>query len=68
MSVRESDELLKIGEVAEELRLHPMSVWRRVADGSLPCVRLGNGKAAPIRIPRRELDLYLRQGTRRAAA
>ena len=56
------DQLFTVDEVAERLRLHPDSVYRRVETGELRAVRLGAGLRAPIRIAAEELERYLHGG------
>lgn len=46
--------LLTPTEVARALRVSRGTVYRRIKDGSLLAVRLGNG-FGPLRIPEREL-------------
>jgi excisionase family DNA binding protein len=38
---RHDDQLLTVREVAERLRLHPITVRRHIASGRLPAVRIG---------------------------
>jgi excisionase family DNA binding protein len=47
-------EYLSVAETAELLRLHPLTVYRRVWDGSLPSVRLSEHGA--IGIPRDAIE------------
>jgi excisionase family DNA binding protein len=47
-------EYLTVGEAADLLRLSPLTVYRRVWDGSLPSVRLSEHGA--IRIPRDAIE------------
>lgn len=51
--------LLTIDEVAVRLRLSRSAVRRRIWQGELPVVRLGNGPAAPVRVDEHELDRYI---------
>jgi excisionase family DNA binding protein len=44
-------EYLTIAEVADELRVSPLTVRRRIRDGELPAIQLG-GQGSPVRIPR----------------
>lgn len=48
-------ELLTIREVAELLRVSPITVRRRIADGQLKAVRVGKG----IRVPREAIEGFL---------
>jgi excisionase family DNA binding protein len=50
---------MRVKEVAHELGQHPATIYRKVNDGSLPVVRLGDGPRAPIRIDSGELDAWL---------
>ena len=45
---------MTVKEVAAEWRLHPGTVYRLIAAGVVPSVRLGGGRGA-LRIPRDEL-------------
>ena len=54
-----ADELLKIIEVAAELKIHPDTVRRYIKDGKLTPTRLGGTR---IRIRRSELDRFLAEG------
>ena len=47
-------EFLPVAEVAARLRVSPLTVYRRVADGTLAAVRLG--EAGPIRIRAADLE------------
>jgi excisionase family DNA binding protein len=46
---------LTIREVAEELRVSKMTIYRLVHSGELPCIRVGRS----FRIERHELNAYL---------
>jgi excisionase family DNA binding protein len=35
------DELLTVGEIAERLRIHSMTIYRWIDDGRLPAIRIG---------------------------
>src|SRR4029453_9381615 len=52
------EEFLTVEEVAAEWRQHPATIYRKVAAGEIPAVRLGDGLSA-LRIPRRELEARL---------
>jgi len=41
--------LLTVAEVVERLRVSPLSVYRRIADGELDALRVGSGCRAPLR-------------------
>jgi excisionase family DNA binding protein len=51
-------ELLTVKELAREWRQHPASIYRKISDGTIPSVRLGDGTSA-LRIPRAELDAQI---------
>lgn len=53
-------ELLTVNETAKLLRVSPITVRRRIADGQLKAVRIGKG----IRVPREAIDLFLRPALR----
>ncbi len=52
-------ELLTVQEVAGVLRLHPLSVRRRIAAGDLGAIRLGYTTRAPVRVTSDELARYI---------
>ncbi len=54
-----ADELLKITEVAAELKLHPDTVRRYIAQGKLKSTKVGGTR---VRIRRSELDRFLAEG------
>lgn len=49
---------LKVREVAELLRVAPMTIYRLIERGELPAVQIGRSR----RIPRSALDAYLAGG------
>jgi excisionase family DNA binding protein len=51
--------LLTVAEVAQLLRFRPVTVYRLVARGALPALRVSNA----IRIRREDLEVYIRGGT-----
>ncbi len=53
-----SEEFLTVAEVAARLRCSPVTVYRRIHDGSIPAVRIGNDVGL-LRIPARELEARL---------
>ena len=57
MEQHEPQTLLKVGEVARELRVSPFTVYRRIEAGDLSAIRLGEN--GPLRIPRSSLDEFL---------
>lgn len=56
--------LLKITEAASALGLGRSTVWSLVWAGELPVVRIGRA----VRIPRAELEAWVRSRTERGAA
>jgi excisionase family DNA binding protein len=48
-------ELLTVKELAAEWRQHPATIYKKIAGGEIPAVRLGDGKSA-LWIPRAELE------------
>jgi excisionase family DNA binding protein len=50
--------LLTVAEAARRLRQSPVSVYRRVADGQLPALRVG--EKGPLRIEEEALERLLR--------
>jgi hypothetical protein len=44
-------ELMTVAELAQEWRQHPASIYRKIQDGTIPSVCLGDGTSA-LRIPR----------------
>ncbi len=54
-------ELLSIGEVALALRLARPTIYRLVAVGSLPAVRVGGGDKGSLRVTRTALATYLEE-------
>lgn len=53
-----AEELLTIKQVAEELQVHPRTVWNKVRAGELPSVRTSGDRGA-YRIRRSDLERYL---------
>lgn len=51
--------LLTADEVAETLGLTTATVYRLCREGAIPCVRLGNGRQAPLRIDEQELEGWI---------
>lgn len=51
--------LLTVGEVADELRVTPQTVYRRIETGELEALQLGTGPKAPLRIRAGELERFL---------
>ena len=52
--------LLTVREVAEALRVRPVTVYRLVARGEMPAVRVSNA----IRVRPEDLEAYIRGGRR----
>jgi excisionase family DNA binding protein len=50
---------LTVPEVAARLRVSKPTVYRRIWDGILPAVRVGNSPTSPLRIPSDELEAWL---------
>lgn len=57
--------LLTVPEVATELRVSRMSVYRWIHAGVLPAARVG---ASSIRVTRADLDAYIAAAKRKAVA
>jgi len=56
---RDSGELptvLTVPEVARSLRMSEVTVWRRIADGGLPSVKIGGLRRVPARALEELLD------------
>ena len=58
--------LLKVVEAADELRVSPDTVYRRIASGELPAVDIAPAGAwkSMTRIRREDLDAYITARTR----
>jgi excisionase family DNA binding protein len=56
---KEREALMRVKDVAAILGQHPATVYRKIAAGELPSVRLGSGQQAAIRIPRASLARWL---------
>lgn len=55
MTLPDLPEYLTVKEIAEQLRVSRMTVYRFTEDGTLPSVRFGRS----IRVPKDAFDLYL---------
>jgi excisionase family DNA binding protein len=67
MTANAPAKLLTVREVGHRLGLSPWSVYRRIAAGDLPAVRLGSGPNAPLRVDADELrDWIYREGSEEA--
>jgi excisionase family DNA binding protein len=62
----EREALMRVRDVADELGQHPATIYRKVATGEIPSVRLGPGRAA-IRVPRPEFERWLFGGLEEGA-
>jgi excisionase family DNA binding protein len=60
LTTTHTSELLSVKEVAARLRLHPMTVRRKIESGELPAFQLG-GPGTSVRISAGELDAWLEQ-------
>jgi excisionase family DNA binding protein len=54
-----TDRLLKVSEVAEQLRVSPTSIYRYIARGELPAIKLSNSPRASLRVSESELHAWL---------
>jgi excisionase family DNA binding protein len=57
----ESRETRTVAEVAKELRLHPATIYKKVAAGELPAIKTGGGRSA-VRIPADYQERLVSQG------
>jgi excisionase family DNA binding protein len=62
----EREALMRVRDVADELGQHPATIYRKVATGEIPSVRLGPGRAA-IRVSRPEFERWLFGGLEEGA-
>ena len=58
MTTTATPRLLTVAEAAERLRVSKPTIYRRIGDGTLPAVRLGNA-FGPLRILEDELEAWL---------
>jgi len=56
--LEETQKLLTVDQVAERLGQSKWSVYRKVAAGTIPAVRLGGGRSA-LRVREAELERWL---------
>jgi excisionase family DNA binding protein len=59
MHTAENASLLTVPEVAARWKVSRSTVWRRIAAGELPAVRIGSGPHAPVRVDPAALDDFL---------
>ena len=57
--LREADMLLTVAETALRLRQSEEVVRRKIRQGTIPALRLGDGPRAPVRVSSRELEEWL---------
>jgi excisionase family DNA binding protein len=55
----ERGSLMRVKDVARELDQSVSAVYRKIASGDLPAVRLGSSERSPIRISAAELHAWL---------
>ena len=55
----EEPQLLTVGEVALRLRQSERTVRDKIAAGSLPALKIGDGPRAPIRVDKGEFERWL---------
>jgi excisionase family DNA binding protein len=63
MTNQSSNHLLTVAEIAEELRVSKMTVYRLIHDGELAHVRVGRG----YRVPQPSFDEYIAVNTYQVA-
>lgn len=51
--------LWTVKQAARHLQMSESWLYRAAADGTVPCVRLGKGKRAPLRFRKAELDAWV---------
>ena len=61
----DSDLLMSLEEVADTIGTSVVTVRRRIAEGQLAAIRLGDGPHAPIRVASSDLARFLRKGAER---
>jgi excisionase family DNA binding protein len=59
--MQQDSQLLTVREVAAQIGLSKIAVYRKVEAGELPSIRLGDGPKAPIRINPDDLVEWLSQ-------
>lgn len=63
MRLEGDEKLLKVGEVADRLRVSRLSVYRMIKDKKLKAIRLPLGRKGEIRISEDELDRFLSESS-----
>jgi excisionase family DNA binding protein len=58
MATTETQTLLTVAETAARLRVSRLTVYRRIAKGQIPALRIGDERG-PLRIPEDELSAWL---------
>jgi excisionase family DNA binding protein len=54
-----SPQLLKVAQVAERIQETPATVYRLIAAGVLPAIRLGSSRRSPLRVDAGELHEFV---------
>jgi excisionase family DNA binding protein len=60
-SGRQESVLLLAGEVAKWLKVDESTIRRWTREHRIPCVRLGDGRGAPVRYPEAEVEEWWRK-------
>lgn len=58
-------ELLNVEQVAKQFGFNTKSIYQLVYRGSLPFVKLGDGRFSPIRFRQEDIDKYIADHTHR---
>jgi excisionase family DNA binding protein len=56
---KEREPLMRVEDVAEALGQSRSTIYRKVASGEIPYVKLGHGPSAHIRVPERAFRAWL---------
>jgi excisionase family DNA binding protein len=59
MAQKGSPQLLKVAQVAERIQETPATVYRLIAAGELPAIRLGSSPRSPLRVDAGELHQFV---------